>query len=62
MAQGLVRVAPIYSERAARGLAGIGVGPAAISQTPQAEHTGSIGAGGGNRTHDLGIMRPSLYH
>jgi hypothetical protein len=20
------------------------------------------GAGGGNRTHDLGIMRPSLYH
>jgi integrase len=21
-----------------------------------------IGAGGGNRTHDLGIMRPSLYH
>ena len=22
----------------------------------------SIGAGGGNRTHGLGIMRPSLYH
>ena len=21
-----------------------------------------VGAGGGNRTHDLGIMRPSLYH
>jgi hypothetical protein len=21
-----------------------------------------IGAGGGNRTHGLGIMRPSLYH
>ena len=25
------------------------------------EHT-KIGAGGGNRTHGLGIMRPSLYH
>jgi hypothetical protein len=22
----------------------------------------SSGAGGGNRTHGLGIMRPSLYH
>ena len=22
----------------------------------------SLGAGGGNRTHSLGIMRPSLYH
>jgi hypothetical protein len=22
----------------------------------------SVGAGGGNRTHGLGIMRPSLYH
>jgi hypothetical protein len=23
---------------------------------------GEYGAGGGNRTHGLGIMRPSLYH
>ncbi len=23
---------------------------------------GKNGAGGGNRTHGLGIMRPSLYH
>ena len=25
-------------------------------------NSGSSGAGGGNRTHGLGIMRPSLYH
>ena len=25
-------------------------------------HNPEIGAGGGNRTHGLGIMRPSLYH
>src|SRR5439155_26393860 len=26
------------------------------------EGCGKSGAGGGNRTHGLGIMRPSLYH
>ncbi len=26
------------------------------------KHWLEIGAGGGNRTHGLGIMRPSLYH
>jgi hypothetical protein len=25
-------------------------------------YAGLNGAGGGNRTHGLGIMRPSLYH
>jgi hypothetical protein len=29
---------------------------------PDRGGTPKIGAGGGNRTHGLGIMRPSLYH
>ena len=31
-------------------------------QNALAEVVDLIGAGGGNRTHGLGIMRPSLYH
>jgi hypothetical protein len=29
---------------------------------PRSLNQPKIGAGGGNRTHGLGIMRPSLYH
>ena len=32
------------------------------SSEPLETKKGKGGAGGGNRTHGLGIMRPSLYH